>query len=223
MILSVFHICLLLGLLFSAFYFFSYSHSSTHAKTHWVVFMVILFTFIFEVVWNFSVAHGVESILLYNSLFVYGKVILILFLFYNLPFSCGLERKVLLAIFLLLFFGLINSFFFQPLSLKIQTYSYLFGNLLVLFFSVFFFKDILRQSKFKHVNLLSLPFFWIATFALFSTGESIIYTAFSSLFFPMQMTKLGFVQLFVHFFSGLMYLVFGLAFYAPIFFRKGYV
>lgn len=223
MILSVFHICLLLGLLFSASYYFSCPHSSTYAKTHGVVFLVIIFTLVFEVVWHISVVQGLESVLLYNSLFVYGKVILILFLFYNLPFSCGLEDKVLLAIFLLLLFGLINSLYFQSLSKEIQTYSYLFGNLLILFFSVFFFKDILRQSKFKHVNLLSLPFFWIATFTLFSTGESIIFTAFSSWFFPMQMTKLNFVQLFVHFFSGLMYLVFGLAFYAPLFFRKGYV
>ncbi len=222
MVWTIYHICLLLGLGFSCLSFLFPVQTDVRPSAHRVVFLVILATLVLEVIWYITSLRGVNSILLYNLLFVYGRVMLLLFLFYNLPFSCGLEEKVSMAFFLLLVFGILNSVFFQPFQIEIQTHSYLFGNLLVLFFSVFFFKDILRQSKFKNVNLLSLPYFWIATFTLFATGESIIFTFFSTWFFPDQTSNLGFIQLFVHFFSGLMYLVFGLAFFAPLMFRKAY-
>ncbi len=222
MILNIYQICLLIGFGFSFLYFFSPIYSEAQSKTHRAVFIVIVSTLLLEICWYILSSGGMNTLLLYNILFVYGRVLLLLFLFYNIPFSCGLEEKVSLAVFLFLLTGVLNSVFFQPIHEEVQTISYLFGNLLVLFFSVFFFKDILRQSKFKHSNLLSLPFFWIATFALFSAGESIIFTSFTSWFFPSQTNNLGFIQLFVRFLSGLMYLVFGLAFYAPLFFRKAY-
>jgi hypothetical protein len=222
MVWTVYHICLLLGLGFSVFSFFIPDQSEVRTKTHRAVFLVILATVLLEVSWNVMSNDG-YSILLYNLLFVYGKVMLLLFLFYNIPFSCGLEEKVSLAFLVFLAVGILNSIFFQPLQSEVQTHTHLFGNFLVLFFSIFFFKDILRHSKYKNINLLSLPFFWIATFTLFATGESIIFTFFSTWFFPDQTSNLGFVQLFVYFFSGLMYLVFGLAFYAPMLFRKAYV
>ena len=141
-------------------------------------------------------------------------------LIYFLPFSCTTQNKVLLPLCVFLTAGLVNSLWIQPLGMGIQSYSQMVGTGIILLFSLIFFKDIIRQSRFKDTNLLSLPYFWMARFILFSFGESFLFYFFSTLFFPVQLNNLGFIQLFVQFFAGLMFLVFGVAFYTPLGFEK---
>lgn len=217
---SIFHICLLAGLISSAVYFWFNRSNSEYRRIHKIVFAILLVTFLSEGLWNYLGGSSNDTFLLYNLLFVYLRVGAMMILFYFLPFSCAIQDKVLLSLGVFLGIGLANSLLFQPISEMIQSYTQLFGNGLVLFFSLIFFKDIIRQSRFKDINLLSLPYFWIATVALFSYGESFIFYFFSSLFFPSQLNNLGFIKLFVQFFAGLMFLIFGLAFYAPRFFAK---
>ncbi|WP_158855995.1 hypothetical protein [Lunatibacter salilacus] len=141
-------------------------------------------------------------------------------LIYFLPFSCAIQNKIILSITIFLVAGLVNSLWIQPVDTGIQSYTQMFGNSIILLFSLIFFKDIFRQNRFKNTNLLSLPYFWIATFILFSFGESFIFYFFSTIFFPVHLNNLGFVQMFVQFFAGLMFLVFGVAFYIPKVFKK---
>jgi hypothetical protein len=185
-----------------------------------VVFGVLLITVVSELIWQSAKISTSESFVLYNILFVYLRIAMMLTLIYFLPFSCAIQNKILQSLALFLIAGIINSLWIQPLGIAIQSFSQMFGNGIILLFSLIFFKDIIRQSRFNDINLLSLPYFWIATFILFSFGESFIFYLFSTLFFPVQLNNLGFVQMFVQFFAGLMFLVFGLAFYIPKVFEK---
>jgi hypothetical protein len=219
---SIFHICLFLGLIISATYFGVKKSKQEYTQIHQVVFLVLLVTVISECIWVITQNSLAHRITLYNFLFIYLRISIMLTLIYFLPFSCQIQNKILLAIGIFLLYGLINSTWIQPIALGIQSYSQMFGNGIILFFSLIFFKDIIRQSRFKDRNLLSLPYFWIATFILFSFGESFIFYLFSTLFFPFQLKNIGFIQMFVQFFTGLMFLVFGVAFYIPAVFDKKY-
>jgi len=212
---NLFQFCLFFGLIFSAIYFLLGRPREEYKRTHKVVFGVLMLTFLAEVIWKVAVEIDLDSFLLYNLLFVHLRVATMLVFFYYLPFSCQIQDKILLALVVFLVSSLVISLFLQPANVMIQSYSQMFGNGLILFFSLIFFKDIIRQSKYKEHNLLSLPYFWIATFVLFSFGESFIFYFFSSLFFPNNLYDLGFIQIFVQFFAGLMFLVFGVAFYIP--------
>ncbi|EON78873.1 hypothetical protein ADIS_0770 [Lunatimonas lonarensis] len=179
-----------------------------------------MLTFLAEIGWKIATETQLDGFLLYNLLFVHQKIVLMLVFFYFLPFSCQIQDKIAASLLVYLGVALLNSLFLQPMEGMIQSYSQMFGNGMVLVFSLIFFKDIIRQSKFKEDNLLSLPYFWIATFVLFSFGESFIFYFFSSLFFPRNLYDLGFIQVFVQFFAGIMFLVFGIAFYIPNYLRS---
>ncbi|HSI76222.1 MAG TPA: hypothetical protein VK957_10010 [Lunatimonas sp.] len=217
---SIFHFCLFLGLILSASYFSVKKSKQEYTLIHQVVFAVLLTTVASEIIWQSAMASISESFLLYNVLFVYLRIALMLTLIYFLPFSCAIQNKIILSVAIFLVAGFINSIWIQPLETGIQSYTQMFGNSIILLFSLIFFKDIFRQNRFKNTNLLSLPYFWIATFILFSYGESFIFYFFSTIFFPVHLNNLGFVQMFVQFFAGLMFLVFGVAFYIPEVFKK---
>jgi hypothetical protein len=217
---SIFHFCLFLGLILSATYFSVKKPKKEYNQIHKVVFGVLLITVLSEIIWQSALVCISESWLLYNILFVYLRIGMMLTLIYFLPFSCAIHHKILQSIAIFFIAGIINSIWIQPLGTGIQSYSHMFGNGIILLFSLIFFKDIIRQSRFKDTNLISLPYFWIATFILFSFGESFIFYLLSTIFFPVQLNNLGFVQMFVQFFAGLMFLVFGLAFYLPRVFEK---
>lgn len=217
---SIFHFCLFLGLVLSASYFSVRRSKQEYTLIHQVVFAVLLTTVASEVVWQSATVRVSEGFFLYNTLFVYLRIAMMLILIYFLPFSCAIQNKILLSLGVFLFAGIVNSLWIQPISTGIQSYSQMFGNGIIILFSLIFFKDIIRQSRFKDTNLISLPYFWIATFILFSFGESFIFYFFTSLFFPIQLNNLGFVQMIVQFFAGLMFLVFGVAFYIPEVFKK---
>ena len=217
---SIFHFCLFLGLILSASYFSVKRSKQEYTLIHQVVFAVLLTTVVSEILWQTATAWVSEGFLLYNLLFVYLRISMMLILIYFLPFSCAIQNKILISLGIFLFAGVINSLGFQPINAGIQSYSQMIGNGIIILFSLIFFKDIIRQSRFKDTNLISLPYFWIATFILFSFGESFIFYFFTTLFFPVQLNNLGFVQMFVQFFAGLMFLVFGVAFYIPKVFKK---
>lgn len=217
---SFFHFCLFFGFILSATYYCVKKPKLEYTIIHQVVFGVLAVTGISEIIWHFAKFKPAESLILYNILFVYIRTSSMLTLIYFLPFSCAIQNKILLSLTVFFAAGLVNSLWIQPLGMGIQSYSQMVGNGIILLFSLIFFKDIIRQSRFKDSNLLSLPYFWIATFVLFSFGESFIFYFLSTLFFPVQLNNLGFIQLFVQFFAGLMFLVFGVAFYIPLVLKK---
>ncbi len=220
--LSFYFIALILGILFSGIYLIIGSGQKEYKRINPLVLLILITGLLSEAIWNYTLASGKENCLLYNILYVYLRPAVMLLLYSQLPYSCHLQKKVLPTIAVFLLLGLVISLYFQSIFTNIQSYTYLIGHGLVLFYSLIFFKDILVQSKFKDTNLLSLPYFWMATLVLFSFGESYIFFILTYYFPNLGTYGMGHVFQWVQFFGGMMYLSFGLSFYAPLIFNRRY-
>jgi hypothetical protein len=222
MLWSFYHIALLLGAIFSGSYFFLNRSYPEYRKVNAIVFIILLVAILSEIFWHLMPKTVDSKYVHYNLLFVYLKILVMLGLFHQLPFSCQLQKRVLPTTAVFLVVGVIISLFVQPLETGVQSYTYLVGHGLILFFCIIFFKDILKQNRYQEVNLLSLPYFWIASWILFSFGESYIFFILSYSFPEIGNYGVGQAVHWVQFFAGLMYLSLGLAFYAPFIFSKNY-
>ncbi|MEX0882205.1 MAG: hypothetical protein WDZ72_01905 [Cyclobacteriaceae bacterium] len=196
--------------------------TSEYKRINVVVFLVLMASLLTEYLWEYTRLEGRYSYLWYNLLYVYLKPILMLLLFTQLPFSCGLEKKVLPTLVIFMAIGVFISLYLQSIFADIQSYTYLIGHGLVLFYSIIFFKDILTHRQYREINLLSLPYFWIAALVLFSFGEEYIFFILTYYFPSLGSINMGHVFQWVRFFSAVMYLSMGMSFYAPFVFRKNY-
>ncbi|WP_162416609.1 hypothetical protein [Cyclobacterium roseum] len=219
---SFYSIALLLGILLSSLYLLFGKELKEYKKINALVLLILISELLSESVWNFTRSSGKDSFLLYNVLFVYLRPTVTLLLFSHLPYSCHLQRKVVPSMGVFLFFGMLNALFFQSILSGIQSYSFLVGHAMVLFYSIIFFKDILHQSKYRDVNLLSLPYFWMASLILFSFGESYIFFILTHYLPSLGDYQMGHIFHWVQFFAGIMYLTLGLSFYAPLVFKRRY-
>ncbi|SHM34419.1 hypothetical protein SAMN04488057_101143 [Cyclobacterium lianum] len=222
MVLSFYFIALLLGTLFAVIYLLSGNGQNQYKSINLLVLLILITGLLTETIWNYTRSAGMENCLLYNILYIYLRPSVMLLLYSQLPYSCELQKKILPSMAAFLGSGLIISLFFQSIFTNIQSYSYLIGHGLVLFYSLIFFKDILKQSQFRETNLLSIPYFWIATLVLFSFGEGYIFFILTYYFPSLGDYGMGPVFQWVQFFSGLMYLSFGLSLYAPMVFKRRY-
>lgn len=220
--LSFYHIALLLGILSALLYLMLGFRAREYKKINFLVLFVLVTELLSVVIWGTTNSSIYENVLLFNILYVYIRPTVLLLLFSNIPFSCKLQRTVLPAILAFLFLGMVISIFFQSLMDTLQSYTYLIGHAIVLFYSIIFFKDILKQRKFRDINLLSLPYFWMAALILFSYGERYIFFIFTYYFPSIGSYGVGNVFLWVQFLAGIMYLSLGLSFFAPRVFNRYY-
>ncbi|MEX2512576.1 MAG: hypothetical protein WD398_06705 [Cyclobacteriaceae bacterium] len=219
---SFYFILLFLGFIVSGAFLLIKNQPSEYNKINVVVFLVLMASLLSEYIWEYTKVDGSNSYLLYNLLYVYLKPTLMLLLYTQLPFSCGLENKIFPTLVIFIGIGVLNSMYFQPLAANIQSYTYLIGHGLVLFYSIIFFKDILTHRRYSEINLLSLPYFWIAALILFSFGEGYIFFILTYYFPPLGSFSMGHVFQWVRFSTSVMYLSMGMAFFAPLVFRRGY-
>lgn len=222
MLVSFYSIALLLGILLSLLHQLLGNQLKEYKKINALVLLILISELVSESLWNFNRATEKDAFLLYNVLYVYLRPTVMLLLFSHLPYSCQLQKKVLPTTSLFLLLGIINTLLFQPITAGIQSYSYLIGHGLVLFYSIIFFKDILHHNKYRDVNLLSLPYFWMASLILFSFGESYIFFILTHYLPLLGNYQMGHIFHWVQFFAGIMYLTLGLSFYAPLVFKKRY-
>jgi len=220
MLVSFYCIALLVGIVSSGTYLAFGNNLKEYKRTTSLVLLILITGLLSESIWKYSGSS--DSFLLFNALYVYLKPTLMLLLFSQLPYSCQLQKKVLPTLLAFLLLGVPISVFFQSPFTGIQSYAYLLGHGLVLFYSIIFFKDLLQQSRYKDVNLLSLPYFWMASLVLFSFGESYIF--FILTYYIPSFGSYGMGQVFqwVQFFGAIMYLTLGLSFYAPLIFNRRY-
>ena len=220
--LSFYSIALLLGILFATLYLVLGFNPKEYRKINFLVLFILFTELVSVAIWTNSNASVGENSFLFNLLYIYIRPTVMLLLFSQLPFSCHLQKTVLPAVGGFLVFGLLISLYFQPINESLQSYSYLLGHALVLSYSVIFFKDILKQSKFRDVNLLSLPYFWMASLILFSYGERYIFFILTHYYPSIGNYGVGHVFIWVQFLAGIMYLSLGLSFFAPRVFNKYY-
>ncbi|WP_339924786.1 hypothetical protein [uncultured Cyclobacterium sp.] len=220
--LSFYSIALLLGILFATLYLMLGFNPKEYRKINFLVILIIFTELLSVFIWTNSEASIRGNSFLFNLLYVYIRPTAMLLLFSQLPFSCQLQKTVLPTTIAFIFVGVLISLYVQPINLKLQSYTYLIGHALVLSYSVTFFKDILKQSKFRDVNLLSLPYFWMATLILFSYGERYIFFILTYYYPSIGDYGVGHVFIWVQFLAGIMYLSLGLSFFAPRVFKKYY-
>jgi hypothetical protein len=222
MLLSFYPIALLLGILSAALYLTPGFQSEEYKKINFLVLFILVTELLSVAIWSITRSSLYENVFLFNILYVYIRPAALLLLFSKLPYSCKLQRTVLPVTVAFLFLGMVISIFFQPIGENLQSYTYLIGHAVVLFYSIIFFKDLLKQSKFRDINLLSLPYFWIASLILFSYGERYIFFIFTYYFPSAGSYGVGNVFLWVQFLAGIMYLCMGLSFFAPRVFNRHY-
>lgn len=221
--LSFYSIALILGILFATLYMMLGFNPKEYRKINFLVLLILFTELLSVIIWSNSEASAGGNALLFNLLYVYIRPTAMLLLFSQLPFSCQLQKTVLPAIGGFLIAGILICLYVQPINSSIQSYTYLIGHALVMSYSVVFFKDILKQSKFRDVNLLSLPYFWMASLILFSYGERYIFFILTYYYPSMGNYGVGHVFLWVQFLAGIMYLSLGLSFFAPRIFNKYYI
>lgn len=219
---SFYYIALLLGILLSAVCLLFGDELKEYKKINALVLLILMSELLSESIWTLTRASEKDSFLLYNLLYVYLRPTVLLLLFSHLQYSCHLQRKVLPTMGVFLLLGILNSLFFQPILAGVQSYSFLLGHGMVLFYCIIFFKDMLYQNKFRDVNLLSLPYFWMASLILFSIGESYVLFILTYYLPSLGNYRMGHVFHWVQFFGGIMYLTLGLSFYAPLIFKRSY-
>lgn len=206
---------IVIGMLASIPYFFLAERENR--KKHLVIFLILLCTSVSEVR-----AKQLQLLQINNTLVVNTGYIIIgislLFLFFYLILK---SKKPLYLWIIYMGWIIINSIFFQPIATTFQNYSWALGSLLIIGMCLYFFYSIFSKNQFENNNLISVPEFWIVSFLMFFYACSFLYfISFSFFYDRMDITFYMQLNLLIKIMGGIMYLVMGLAFYAPYIFRN---
>lgn len=180
-----------------------------------VILGLITFT---EVYGRYLGTLKVNNALLYNINFVWIETVLLLwFLAWTIP---GEKPKKAIQILGLLFIGFssVNLFVFQPYN-TFQSNAHTLGMMLIVGLCLVYFYKIMSQDLYMDRSLLSVPQFWINAFILFFYATSFLFfISFQLLTDTMERQLIIDLYVYVKIMSALLYLVMGLAFYAPLVF-----
>lgn len=191
-----------------------------YKKQHRCIFIILAAVVILESYGTYTSLNGVKNAWVFNVGFVYLETLLFLY-FFTLVFKNPKFTRIstiLSAIFIV--WGILNTLFFQEFDL-FQSYSFIFGSMLIIGCCTYFFYLLfVDESIFKNQSLKSFPPFWIITFVLFFYACSFLFFASVRLMNESNFGLLGQIYSLIKVLGVLMYLVMGLAFYAPYIFRK---
>ncbi|SMD42706.1 hypothetical protein SAMN00777080_1268 [Aquiflexum balticum DSM 16537] len=213
-----YNILIVLGMLLSIPYFFIGAQQSK--KKHLVIFLILILISLVEVLGKYQQLSGQNNTTIYNV----GYVIIGLslkFYFFSLVFQ---EKKgKMLVLFLwsaFITWSIINFLFFQSFGV-FHHYSFAFGSLILIGLCFFFFHGIFFKNWYMDKNLLAVPEFWIVSFIMFFYSASLLYfISFSFYYEGMDVTFYKRLNFFVNIMGCIMYLIMGLAFYAPLVFKE---
>ena len=220
--MSIYIFFIFLALLLSIPYFFFREKDEEYKRAHKLIFVLLIIVLILEIIGELTSQYVYNNSLFYNLLFVYVETCLF-FYFFNLIAENGRMKTYISIIFsAYVFFGIINSLFFQPLHLGFHNYSYAFGSLAIIGLAIKFFMDVFNLKRYEDKNLLSIPYFWIVTVIFFFYSATFFYFTPLRLLYNIDKSLIESLSIIIQFLAGLMYIVFGLAFYAPYIFREKY-
>lgn len=215
--LTWYHYGVLLGMFLSLPAFFIKNHA--YRKPHLIIFWVLVMIAVWEIVGLNIARRGINNSVYANLIFVYTETLLLLY-FFSLIFQ---ERKIkeiiLISGLLFVAWGFINSFFIESI-LFFQTYSFAMGSLVLIGWCIYFFYGILYKDWYAEKNLLGVPMFWIVSMILFFYSCSFLYFSSMRMIFEMDRELMLQIRNLNRIISVSMYLVMGLAFYAPLIFKE---
>ena len=189
---------------------------------HGVILGILILVLVFESIGSYTASMKINNSLLYNICWVYIESLLLVLYFYKFEKSISAKKNILLVSFLLLFWGIVNSIFFQPISTVFQFYSFLPNSLFVLVLCVRFLSDTLNLRIFKDWNLIALPHFWISTAILFFYVEAVLVFGLYQFSPQFVIDNVSVIFGFNRMMAGMMYLIFGLSFFLPTLFKRNF-
>lgn len=189
-----------------------------YQKKHLVIFLVLICTSFVEVR-----AKQLQLLKINNSLVInVGYIIIgisLLFFFFYLILNQSKKPLYLWVVYMT--WIIINSIYFQPITTTFQNYSWGLGSLLIIGMCFYFFYGIFSTNQFEEKKLVSIPEFWIVSFLMFFYACSFLYfISFSFFIQGMDITLYKELNFLIKILGSIMYLVMGLAFYAPHLFKE---
>jgi hypothetical protein len=189
---------------------------------HGIILAILILVLIFESIGKFTAGKQINNSVLYNVCWVYLESFLLIFYFYQFEKRKTTKKIILRFSIILLLWGIVNSVFFQSISSGFQYYSFLPNSLFILVLCLRFLSQILNIKIFKDWNLIALPHFWISTAILFFYTEAIIVFGMYQ-FSPQFVTdNVSLIFGFNRLMAGMMYLIFGFAFFLPGIFKRNF-
>jgi hypothetical protein len=213
---SWYNLLIIFGMLVSIPYFFFPERE--YRKKHLVIFLVLICTSFVEVR-----AKQLQLLKIPNSLVINTGYIIIgislLFVFFYLILDKS--KKPLFLWIIYITWIIINSIFFQPIATTFQNYSWGLASLMIIGLSFYFFYSIFSKNQFEGKSLLSIPEFWIVSFLMFFYACSFLYfISFSFYYERMDITLYMQLNFLIKILGATMYVIMGLAFYAPLVFKE---
>jgi len=186
-------------------------------KTQKVILAILGLVFVMELIGSYTRSININNSLLSNLGLVYVESVLILYYFFKIEKKSNFKQSIRKITYLILFWGLINTSFFQSIFNVFQFFSFFPLSIFILFLSIRFLVKLWNFEIFGNTSLICIPHFWIVVGILFFYTESTIFFGLFQ-FFPELIFD------FIYFFSslnrlmaGVMYLFFGLSYFTPFF------
>jgi hypothetical protein len=206
---------IIIGMLISIPYFFI--GKKEYKKKHLVIFLVLICTSFVE-----FRAKQLQLLKINNTLVINSGYIIIgislLFIFFYLILNKSKTPLFLWTIYIT--WIIINSIFFQPIATTFQNYSWGLASLIIIGMCFYFFYSIFSKNQFENRSLLSIPEFWIVSFLMFFYACSFLYFISFSFYERMDITLYRQLNFLIKILGSIMYVIMGLAFYAPLVFKE---
>jgi hypothetical protein len=214
-----YNLLILLGMLLSIPYFFI--GEIQKRKKHLVIFLILLITIIVELLGRYlRLSESNNNTLVYNIGYVTIGLSLKIYFFFLVFHEKKEKNLVLLLLTAFITWCFINFLIIQTFGV-FHHYSLTFGSLIIIGLCFNYFYGIFFKNWYLEKNLLAIQDFWIISFFMFFYSASLLY--FISFSFFTENIKIEFLlqlNFLIKVLGVMMYMVMGLAFYAPFFFKK---
>lgn len=205
-------------MLFCIPYFYIEDHQNK--KKHLVIFLILVLISLVEVLGKYQQLLGQNNTIIYNIGYVLIGLSLKLY-FFSLVFPEKSEKRLVFYLWTaFITWSVINFLFYQSFGV-FHHYSLALGSLFLIGLCFYYFFGIFFKNWYQDKNLLAVPEFWIISLLMFFYSASLLYFISFSFYLEKMDTEL-FLQLnfLIKTLGVMMYLVLGLAFYAPRVFKE---
>lgn len=215
-VLFWYNILIIAGMLVSIPYFFF--AQKEYRKKHLIIFLVLLGTSITEVMTRDLQLSKINNSLVINIGYITISISLLFVFFY---FILNQNKLIIFLSGFYITWIIINSIFFQPIASTFQNYSWALSSFIIIGMCFYYFYEVLTKDKYLNQSLISIPDFWIVSFVLFFYSCSFLYfVSFNFFYDKIDITFYRQLNFLIKILGSSMYMVMGLAFYAPLVFKN---
>lgn len=221
MFVNIYHLAIAIGFLVSLILL--KEKKGNELIAHKVISITLFLVLIMELAGSYTAYKSINNSLLYNIGWVYVESLLLVYYFNLLEFNKKVKKVILYTFLVLLGCGLMNSLFFQSPTQVFQFYSFLPFALLIIFLAIRFLTNLMNMKVYAEYNLALLPHFWICWVILLFYTEAILLFGTYQLHPVFVLEHVNLLFTINQIVAGLMYLVFGLAFILPWFYKRKFI